>query len=57
MVPLHLSPQTQIPYDPELPPTTIRDDIRIHKLVLDHLGVTYVTVVIGGSMSDMAVLE
>lgn len=30
---------------------------RIHKLVLDHLGVTSVAVVIGGSMGGMAVLE
>lgn len=31
--------------------------IRIHKLVLDHLSVTSVAVVIGGSMGGMAVLE
>lgn len=31
--------------------------IRIHKLVLDHLGVQSVAVVIGGSMGGMAVLE
>ena len=30
---------------------------RLHKLVLDHLGVSSVAVVIGGSMGGMAVLE
>ncbi|KAG6828994.1 hypothetical protein H0H92_006066 [Tricholoma furcatifolium] len=45
------------PYGPEFPPTTIRDDVRIHKLVLDYLGVKSVAVAIGGSMGGMAVLE
>ncbi|TFY71655.1 hypothetical protein EVG20_g1350 [Dentipellis fragilis] len=44
-------------YGPEFPATTIRDDIYLHKLVLDHLGVSSVAVVIGGSMGGMAVLE
>lgn len=35
----------------------IISDVRIHKLVLDHLGVQSVAVVIGGSMGGMAVLE
>lgn len=34
-----------------------RHPVRLHKLVLDHLGVTSVAVVIGGSMGGMAVLE
>ncbi|EJF64608.1 homoserine O-acetyltransferase [Dichomitus squalens LYAD-421 SS1] len=55
--PVTLNPETGKPYGPEFPLTTIRDDVRIHKLVLDHLGVSSVAVVIGGSMGGMAVLE
>ncbi|RDB27106.1 Homoserine O-acetyltransferase [Hypsizygus marmoreus] len=55
--PITLDPDTGKPYGPEFPPTSIRDDVRIHKLVLDHLGVKSVAVVIGGSMGGMAVLE
>ncbi|KAG6889659.1 hypothetical protein C0995_015775 [Termitomyces sp. Mi166 len=55
--PITLDPATGKPYGPEFPPTTIRDDVRIHKLVLDHLGVKSVAVAIGGSMGGMAVLE
>ncbi|PPQ83833.1 hypothetical protein CVT25_000892 [Psilocybe cyanescens] len=55
--PVTINPETGRPYGPEFPPTTIRDDVRIHKLVLDHLGVKSVAIVIGGSMGGMAVLE
>ncbi|KAI0370358.1 homoserine O-acetyltransferase [Pilatotrama ljubarskyi] len=55
--PVTTNPETGRPYGPEFPLTTIRDDVRIHKLVLDHLGVSSVAVVIGGSMGGMAVLE
>ncbi|KAF8060737.1 Alpha/Beta hydrolase protein [Lyophyllum atratum] len=55
--PITLDPDTGKPYGPEFPPTTIRDDVRIHKLVLDHIGVKSVAVAIGGSMGGMAVLE
>ncbi|GAA5883796.1 hypothetical protein JCM3774_003660 [Rhodotorula dairenensis] len=58
------SPVTQNPsrtdggwWGPEFPATTVRDDVRLHKLVLDHLEVDTVAVVIGGSMGGMAVLE
>ncbi|TFY78710.1 hypothetical protein EWM64_g5300, partial [Hericium alpestre] len=51
------NPDTGKPYGPEFPSTTIRDDVRLHKLVLDHLGISSVAVVIGGSMGGMAVLE
>ncbi|KAF1985608.1 homoserine O-acetyltransferase [Aulographum hederae CBS 113979] len=44
-------------WGPEFPATTVRDDIRIHKLVLDALGVNSVASVIGGSMGGMATLE
>ncbi|CAL1696884.1 unnamed protein product [Somion occarium] len=55
--PATINPDTGKPYGPEFPTTTIRDDVRLHKLVLDHLGVSSVAVVIGGSMGGMAVLE
>ncbi|KAG2127141.1 Alpha/Beta hydrolase protein [Suillus bovinus] len=55
--PVTINPETQKPYGPEFPQTSIRDDVRLHKLVLDHLGISSVAVVIGGSMGGMAVLE
>ncbi|GAA6012573.1 hypothetical protein JCM11491_005438 [Sporobolomyces phaffii] len=44
-------------WGPEFPKTMVRDDVRLHKLILDHLGVNTVAAVIGGSMGGMAVLE
>ncbi|KAJ7837817.1 Alpha/Beta hydrolase protein [Mycena olivaceomarginata] len=46
------------PYGPAFPPTSIRDDVRIHLHVLHaHLGVRRVAAVIGGSMGGMTALE
>ncbi|MCJ1473995.1 homoserine O- acetyltransferase [Lambiella insularis] len=44
-------------YGPEFPLTTIRDDVNIHKLVLDDLDVRQIAAVVGGSMGGMLVLE
>ncbi|EXJ62309.1 homoserine O-acetyltransferase [Cladophialophora yegresii CBS 114405] len=44
-------------YGPEFPLTTIRDDVMIHKLVLDHLGIRQIACVVGGSMGGMLCLE
>ncbi|KAJ8594396.1 homoserine O-acetyltransferase [Rhizopogon salebrosus TDB-379] len=55
--PVTINPETGKPYGPEFPQTSIRDDVRLHKLALDHLGVSSVAVAIGGSMGGMAVLE
>ncbi|KAH3668666.1 hypothetical protein OGAPHI_002420 [Ogataea philodendri] len=44
-------------YGPEFPLCTVRDDVRIHKLVLDSLGVKQIAVCIGGSMGGMLALE
>ncbi|CAO1596641.1 hypothetical protein XANCAGTX0491_000476 [Xanthoria calcicola] len=44
-------------YGPDFPLTTIRDDVNIHKLILDDLGVRRIAAVIGGSMGGMLVLE
>ncbi|KAH9936043.1 homoserine O-acetyltransferase [Amylocystis lapponica] len=55
--PVTINPDTGKPYGPEFPPTSIRDDVRLHKIVLDHLGVSSVAVAIGGSLGGMAILE
>ncbi|TPX11989.1 uncharacterized protein E0L32_007292 [Thyridium curvatum] len=44
-------------YGPEFPLTTIRDDVNLHKLLLDDLGVRQVAAVVGGSLGGMFVLE
>ncbi|EPT01356.1 hypothetical protein FOMPIDRAFT_147858 [Fomitopsis schrenkii] len=55
--PVTINPDTGKPYGPEFPATSIRDDVRLHKLVLDHLRVNSIAVAIGGSMGGMAILE
>ncbi|KAF2791330.1 homoserine O-acetyltransferase [Melanomma pulvis-pyrius CBS 109.77] len=55
--PLSTNPTTGLQYGPQFPDTTIRDDVRIHKLVLDELGVYSIAAVIGGSMGGMTTLE
>lgn len=44
-------------WGPEFPATTVRDDVRIQKQVLEFLGVQSIAAVVGGSMGGMAVLE
>ncbi|KAF4122979.1 homoserine O-acetyltransferase/O-succinyltransferase [Geosmithia morbida] len=44
-------------YGPEFPLTTIRDDVNLHKLLLDDLGVKQIAAVVGGSLGGMFVLE
>lgn len=55
--PLTINPRTGRQYASEFPQTTIRDDVRAHKLVLDALGVKSIAAVIGGSMGGMTTLE
>ncbi|KAK7052411.1 AB hydrolase-1 domain-containing protein [Favolaschia claudopus] len=56
--PVTTDPDSERPYGPAFPPTSIRDDVRIHLHVLQHhLNVRRVAVVIGGSMGGMAALE
>ncbi|KAG2159500.1 uncharacterized protein EDB93DRAFT_1099855 [Suillus bovinus] len=55
--PVTIDPETGKPYGPEFPQTSIHDDMQLHKLILDHLGISSVAVVIGGSMGRMAVLK
>ncbi|KAG0363272.1 homoserine o-acetyltransferase [Gamsiella multidivaricata] len=54
---LTMNPKTGVRYGPEFPQATIRDDCRLHKLVLDDLGVKSVAICIGGSMAGMHVFE
>ncbi|KAF9170933.1 homoserine O- acetyltransferase [Mortierella sp. AD011] len=55
--PLTMNPETGTRYGPEFPQATIRDDCRLHKIVLDDLGVKSVAICIGGSMAGMHVYE
>ncbi|AOW04779.1 Alpha/Beta hydrolase protein [Yarrowia lipolytica] len=44
-------------YGPEFPLVTVRDDVNIHRLVLDDLGIKQIACCIGGSMGGMLTLE
>ncbi|KAF9346909.1 homoserine O- acetyltransferase [Mortierella sp. AD094] len=55
--PLTINPETGRRYGPEFPTTTIRDNCRLHKMILDDLGVQSVAICIGGSMAGMQVYE
>ncbi|KAG8525673.1 uncharacterized protein KY384_000433 [Bacidia gigantensis] len=44
-------------YGPEFPLTTIKDDVNLHRIVLDQLGVRQIAAAVGGSMGGMLVLE
>ncbi|KAI0593950.1 homoserine O-acetyltransferase [Biscogniauxia sp. FL1348] len=55
--PLTIEPSTGSQYAGHFPQTTVRDDVRAHKCVLDALGVRSVAAVIGGSMGGMTTLE
>ncbi|ODV85022.1 hypothetical protein CANARDRAFT_28744 [[Candida] arabinofermentans NRRL YB-2248] len=55
--PLTMDKEFNERYGPEFPICTVRDDVNIHKLVLDSLGVKEVAVCIGGSMGGMLALE
>ncbi|KAG0298413.1 homoserine O- acetyltransferase [Linnemannia gamsii] len=55
--PLTMNPDTGARYGPEFPLPTIRDDCRLHKMVLDDLGVKSVAICIGASMAGMHAFE
>ncbi len=55
--PSSLSPETGRPHGTTVPFVTIRDMVRAQKLLLDHLGVTGVHAVVGGSMGGMQALQ
>jgi homoserine O-acetyltransferase len=47
----------EAPWGMDFPPITIRDMVRAQKRLVDHLGITRLFAVIGGSMGGMQVLE
>ncbi|OAV99398.1 homoserine O-acetyltransferase [Puccinia triticina 1-1 BBBD Race 1] len=55
--PVSINPKTGKKWGPEFPSTTMRDDVKLQKILLDHFGVRTVSVVIGGSMGGMSCLE
>ncbi|KAI8365440.1 homoserine O-acetyltransferase [Choanephora cucurbitarum] len=55
--PLTINSETGDKYGPEFPLVSVRDDVQLHRLVLDYLGVKQVAICIGGSMGGMQVLE
>ncbi|KAI9223769.1 Alpha/Beta hydrolase protein [Blastocladiella britannica] len=55
--PLSVDPATGDRYGAHFPVVSVRDDIRLHRQVLDRLGVKRVQFVVGGSMGGMQVLE
>lgn len=55
--PCTYDPDTGDYYGPEFPLATIKDDVAIHRLVLDQLGIKSIAAVVGGSMGGMLVLE
>ena len=55
--PISLNPQTQKPYQAHFPIPTIRDNVKLQKQVLAHLGIAKLFAVFGGSMGGMQALE
>jgi len=55
--PSSLNPATGRPYGVAFPFVTILDMVRAQKILLDHLGVTSLHAVIGGSMGGMTALQ
>ncbi|WFD30740.1 homoserine O-acetyltransferase [Malassezia sp. CBS 17886] len=57
----HVGARDAVPQDSwwgaAFPPTTVRDDVRLHKHVLEYLGVEQLACVLGGSMGGMESLE
>ena len=55
--PSSINPETGCPYAMSFPVITIRDMVRIQKLLIDHLGIERLLAVSGGSMGGMQALE
>ena len=55
--PVTTNPDTGAPYGAAFPQTTIRDTVRLHRRLLDRLGIREVACALGGSMGGMQVLE
>jgi homoserine O-acetyltransferase/O-succinyltransferase len=55
--PASLNPATGQPYGTDFPVVTIADMVKAQALLIDHLGITRLLAVMGGSMGGMQVLE
>jgi len=55
--PCTINPKTVLPYGPDFPVVTIGDMVRAQKALIDHLGITKLLAVVGGSIGGMQVLE
>jgi len=55
--PLSVNPVTGQPYYLSFPEVTIRDMIKAHQLLADHLGINEIDVLIGGSLGGQQALE
>ncbi len=55
--PMSINPATGRPFGLAFPFVTIRDMVRAQKLLCDHLGLTALQAVVGGSMGGMQVLQ
>lgn len=55
--PCSINPKTGKPYANEFPVVTIGDMVEVQKALMDHLGVTRILSVVGGSVGGMQVLE
>lgn len=55
--PLSLNPETGTPYFSTFPEITIRDMVKAHGLLSEHLGIDRIALLVGGSMGGQQALE
>ncbi|MFH0757097.1 MAG: homoserine O-acetyltransferase [Bacteroidota bacterium] len=55
--PLSTNPETGIPWYRSFPEITIRDQVRVHELLREHLGIRKIHTIIGGSIGGFQALE